>query len=107
MSMCVFSRYGVTADPEITSWRAFTPENHHLVLASDGIFEALTPQNVCDLLHDNVSEGSSKHVTVSSLSDRIIRRAFIRGSTDNLSAIVISGLDGFIDGTYCNMEKKK
>ncbi|KAL8530487.1 hypothetical protein ACS0TY_007506 [Phlomoides rotata] len=100
-------RYGVTADPEITGWRALAPENLHLVLASDGIFEALTPQNVCDLLHENVSEHLSVRVSASSLSDRIIRRAFVTGSTDNLSAIVISSLDSFTEGTCCNMEKKK
>ncbi|XP_057800995.1 probable protein phosphatase 2C 51 [Salvia miltiorrhiza] len=77
-------RYGVTAEAEVTGWRAFTPENSYLVVASDGVFETLTPKDVCRLLHNKASS--------SSLPERIIRRAFETGSMDNLSAIVISRL---------------
>ncbi|KAL9168744.1 hypothetical protein ABFS82_04G034900 [Erythranthe guttata] len=77
-------RYGVTAEPEVTGWRPFSPEDMYLVVASDGIFETLNSQNVCDLLDDKASS--------SSLSDRIVRSAFRTGSTDNLSVIVISDL---------------
>ncbi|KAL1539725.1 protein-serine/threonine phosphatase [Salvia divinorum] len=79
-------RFGVTAEAEVTSWKAFTPENSYLVVASDGVFETLTPTDVCRLLHN---KGSS-----SSLPERIIHRAFKTGSMDNLSAIVISHLVG-------------
>ncbi|KAK4418312.1 putative protein phosphatase 2C 51 [Sesamum alatum] len=85
-------RYGVTANPEITGWRQFTPENTYLVVASDGIFETLTPQDVCDLALGKASESSSGDVSSSSFADWIIRHAFRTGSTDNLSAIVISAL---------------
>ncbi|XP_042018406.1 probable protein phosphatase 2C 51 [Salvia splendens] len=78
-----FKRFGVTAEAEVTSWKAFTSENSYLVVASDGVFETLTPKDVCRLLH---SKGSS------SLPERIIRHAFETGSMDNLSAIVISSL---------------
>ncbi|XP_042014678.1 probable protein phosphatase 2C 51 isoform X2 [Salvia splendens] len=78
-----FKRFGVTAEAEVTSWKAFTSENSYLVVASDGVFETLTPKDVCRLLHN---EGSS------SLPERIIRRALETGSMDNLSAIVISHL---------------
>ncbi|KAH6758028.1 hypothetical protein C2S52_023109 [Perilla frutescens var. hirtella] len=83
-------RYGVTAEAEITGWRTFTTENSYLVVASDGVFETLTPKNVCDLLHDKASELSP--CSASSLPERIIHRAFKTGSRDNLSAIVISDL---------------
>ncbi|XP_047954839.1 probable protein phosphatase 2C 51 isoform X1 [Salvia hispanica] len=78
-----FKRFGVTAEAEVTSWKAFTSENSYLVVASDGVFETLTPKDVCRLLHN---KGSS------SLPEQIIRRAFETGSMDNLSAIVISHL---------------
>lgn len=85
--MCDSIRYGVTAEAEISGWRALSGENSYLVLASDGVFETLTPKDVCYLLHKKASE------FVSSLPESIIRSAYETGSTDNLSAIVISGLN--------------
>lgn len=64
-------------------------ENSYLVLASDGVFETLTPKDVCYLLHSQASE------FVSSLPEWIIRAAFETGSMDNLSAIVISDLASY------------
>ncbi|KAG8389303.1 hypothetical protein BUALT_Bualt02G0215400 [Buddleja alternifolia] len=93
-------RYGVIAEPEITGWRAFTPENRYMVVASDGIFETLTPQDVCDLVHDKASECTSS----SSLAEWIVRHAFKTGSTDNLSAIVISDLHNETEDR-CDIER--
>ncbi|XP_011079913.1 probable protein phosphatase 2C 51 isoform X2 [Sesamum indicum] len=98
-------RYGVTADPEIAGWRQFTPENRYLVVASDGIFETLTPHEVCILTHGKASESSSGNVSSSSLADWIIRHAFRTGSTDNLSAIVISDLHNCTKDR-CDRERK-
>ncbi|KAL0389462.1 UNVERIFIED_CONTAM: putative protein phosphatase 2C 51 [Sesamum calycinum] len=100
-------RYGVTADPEITGWRQFTPKNRYLVVASDGIFETLTPQDVCNLAHGKASESSSGNVSSSSLADWIIRHALRTGSTDNLSAIVISDLHNCTKGVNNNSERMK
>ncbi|KAL6505156.1 hypothetical protein OROGR_024973 [Orobanche gracilis] len=91
-------RYGVTAEPELTGWRPFTPENSYLIVASDGVFETLTPQDVCDFAQDKISKSSSEHLTTSLLPEWIIRHALKTGSTDNLSAIVISGLHNCTDG---------
>ncbi|KAK4492510.1 hypothetical protein RD792_003321 [Penstemon davidsonii] len=86
-------RYGVVPDPEVTGWKHFTQENKYLVVASDGVFETLTPQDVCDLVHYKASKSSSGNLWSSySLADWIIHSAFKTGSTDNLSAIVISDL---------------
>ncbi|KAL3849899.1 hypothetical protein ACJIZ3_011781 [Penstemon smallii] len=86
-------RYGVVPNPEVTGWKHFTQENKYLVVASDGVFETLTPQNVCDLVHYKASKSSSGNMRSSSyLADWIIHSAFKTGSTDNLSAIVISDL---------------
>ncbi|KZV18523.1 DNA binding protein isoform 1 [Dorcoceras hygrometricum] len=92
-----FKRYGVIADPEVVGWRCFKPENRYLVLASDGVFEVFTPQNVCDLLHGKTPESSSEFVATTSLADRISRKAFKAGSTDNLSVIVISILNNTLN----------
>lgn len=70
------------------------------MVASDGVFETMTPKNVCDLLHDKASEFSSAHAA---LPEWIIQHAFRTGSTDNLSAIVISDLYSCTDGR-CNRE---
>ncbi|XP_073157348.1 probable protein phosphatase 2C 51 isoform X2 [Henckelia pumila] len=89
-------RYGVIADPDVVGWRSFKPENRYLVLASDGIFEVFTPQNVCDLLHGKTLESSSEVTSSSSLADRISRSALKAGSTDNLSVIVIGILNNTV-----------
>lgn len=85
----LLKRYGVIAVPEVTGWRPLTSEDIYLVVSSDGIFETLTPQNVCDLLHNEASEASSECSLSSSLADCIIQTAFKRGSMDNLSVILI------------------
>ncbi|PSS06372.1 Protein phosphatase 2C 51 [Actinidia chinensis var. chinensis] len=88
-------RYGVIPVPEVIGWRHLTANDSYLVVASDGIFESLTPQNVCDLLWDanikenEMSESPFSCSSYSSLADCIINKAFKKGSGDNLSAIVI------------------
>ncbi|KAG9134021.1 hypothetical protein Leryth_004709 [Lithospermum erythrorhizon] len=88
-------KYGVIAEPEIIGWRTLTAQERHLVIASDGIFESMTLQHVCDLMAsaDILGKMASKTMyscsSSSSLPDCIVNTAFRRGSTDNLSAIVI------------------
>ncbi|KAL5863951.1 hypothetical protein ACOSQ3_001465 [Xanthoceras sorbifolium] len=79
-------RYGVIAVPELTGWRLLTVDDKYLMVASDGIFESLTPNDVRDhiLEWDSHDQGSSV-----SLAEFIVRSAYKKGSTDNLSAIVI------------------
>lgn len=47
----MFKRYGVTSDPEISGWRNISENDRFLVLASDGIFERMSPQDVCNVLN--------------------------------------------------------
>lgn len=81
--------------PEVMDWRHLTANDSYLVLASDGIFESLSPQNVCDLLRDEnvrvneMSKSSCSCPSSSSLAHRIAEEAYEKGSGDNLSAIVI------------------
>lgn len=57
-----------------------------MVVASDGIFEGMSPQVVCDILSENSGSG----IPLSgSLADRIVKGAFEKGSWDNLSAVVV------------------
>ncbi|TXG63715.1 hypothetical protein EZV62_010709 [Acer yangbiense] len=79
-------RYGVIAVPELTGWRPLAADDKYLMVASDGIFESLTANDVRDLIleWDSHAQGSSV-----SLAEFIVRSAYEKGSTDNLSAIVI------------------
>lgn len=80
-------RYGVIAVPELTGWQPLTTADKYLMVATDGIFESLTANDVRDLIlewnsHDN--QGSS-----SSMAEYIVNTAYDKGSTDNLSVILI------------------
>ncbi|XP_059625186.1 probable protein phosphatase 2C 51 [Cornus florida] len=85
-------KYGIIPVPELTDWQPLTANDSYLVVASDGIFESLSPQNVCDLLSDAHLHRNRRlklPSSCSSLADCIVRTAFERGSTDNLSVVVV------------------
>lgn len=70
----------------MTDWQPLTKNDSYLVAASDGVFEKLSLQDVCDLLW----EGRGKCVCSScSLADCIVNTAFEKGSMDNMAAIVV------------------
>ena len=79
----------------MVGWRNITVKDRYLVVASDGIFESLTPENVCQLIEDaNVQENVNPYDKVPflpsySLAHYIVKTALEKGSTDNLSAIVV------------------
>ncbi|KAK9917046.1 hypothetical protein WJX75_000279 [Coccomyxa subellipsoidea] len=41
--------FGLTAEPEFSEWHEAGPTDEWLILASDGIFEALTAGQICDI----------------------------------------------------------
>ncbi|XP_024523224.1 uncharacterized protein LOC9639111 [Selaginella moellendorffii] len=43
-------KYGVISEPEFTGWKKIGDKNKYLVLASDGIFETMSSQDVCAVL---------------------------------------------------------
>lgn len=95
-------RYGVIALPEVSDWQPLKDNDKYLVIASDGIFESLALQDVCDLLQNSeiheseVSNNSSLCSSSSLLAGCIVNTALRNGSMDNLSAIVVPlGLAGF------------
>ncbi|KAL4588136.1 hypothetical protein LXL04_001016 [Taraxacum kok-saghyz] len=88
-------RYGLIAKPETVGWRNVTDKDSYLVIASDGVFESLTPENVCQLIEDaKVQENGTTFdkfpfLPSPSLAYYVVKTALKRGSTDNLSAIVV------------------
>lgn len=88
-------RYGVIAEPEIIGWRWITVKDMYLMVASDGVFESLTSESVCQLIKDaDVEENTTPNcrfpfLPSSSLAYWVVKTALERGSTDNLSAIVV------------------
>lgn len=41
--------FGLTAEPEFSKWHEAGPTDDWLILVSDGIFEALTAGQICDI----------------------------------------------------------
>ncbi|KAJ6412273.1 hypothetical protein OIU84_005353 [Salix udensis] len=90
-------RFGVIAEPEFTGWRDLTANDRYLVVASDGIFESLKPQDVAELIFEwnliperrEESKLPLSCMLSESLAECIITIAYEKGSHDNLSAIVV------------------
>ncbi|XP_049414877.1 putative protein phosphatase 2C 76 [Solanum stenotomum] len=76
--------YGIIADPEVTDWLSLTSKDEFLVVASDGIFESVTPQAVCDFLNE-VEDYSNPSL----LAHQLIQKAYLEGSNDNLSVVLV------------------
>lgn len=53
-------RFGVISEPELSGWVQISENDKFLVLASDGIFEKMSPQEVCNVLH---AIGSGQDIT--------------------------------------------
>ncbi|XP_050236552.1 uncharacterized protein LOC126686518 isoform X2 [Mercurialis annua] len=88
-----FKRYGVTSAPEVTDWRRLTTNDTYLVVASDGLFEKLSLQNVCDILWDVSSHGIMRSELSSScslsLAECLVNTAFEKGSLDNVATVIV------------------
>ncbi|KAJ8543556.1 hypothetical protein K7X08_006079 [Anisodus acutangulus] len=72
-------KYGIVATPEVTDWVKLTSKDEFLVVASDGIFESLSTQQVCDFLYE-----AEDHADISLLAQQIVQKAFL----DNLSVVL-------------------
>ncbi|XP_031375481.1 putative protein phosphatase 2C 50 isoform X1 [Punica granatum] len=88
-----FKSSGVIAAPEVMDWQSLNINDSYLVAASDGVFEELSPQDVCDILWEAQSHGNSRSEISSScsysLADCIVETALERGSMDNMAAVVV------------------
>ncbi|XP_073149139.1 uncharacterized protein [Henckelia pumila] len=85
-----YKSYGVISVPEVTDWQPLSASDSYVIAASDGVFEKLSPQDICDLLWEPLSQVSVPPEPVSScynsLAECIVNIAFERGSMDNLAA---------------------
>jgi hypothetical protein len=91
---CAFSRsigdavakeVGVTAEPEILEWQ-ITPKDKFAVVASDGVFEFITSQNVVDMI--------AKHTNKLEAAKQVVAEAYrlwltYDDRTDDISIIII------------------
>ncbi|XP_057508078.1 probable protein phosphatase 2C 51 isoform X5 [Actinidia eriantha] len=88
-----FKSYGVISAPEVTDWQPLTSNDSYLVAASDGIFEKLSPQDVCDILWELHTHGTVESELAAScsysLADCIVHTALEKGSLDNMAAVVV------------------
>ncbi|GLT52974.1 hypothetical protein SLA2020_262760 [Shorea laevis] len=88
-----FKSYGVISAPEVTDWQPLAMNDSYLVAASDGVFEKLSLQDVCDLLWEVQSHGTLRSELSASclysLADCIVNTAFEKGSLDNVAAVVV------------------
>ncbi|KAL5561831.1 hypothetical protein UlMin_031578 [Ulmus minor] len=88
-----FKSYGVISAPELTDWQPLTANDSFLVAASDGVFEKLSLQDVCDLLWEVQTHGPLRSELSTScsysLADCIVNIALQKGSMDNLAAVVV------------------
>ncbi len=82
----------ITAEPEITSFD-IGDDDEFMVLATDGLYDALGPQKVVNILHNTV-----KHADYGSKS--IVADALQLGSTDNITAITCYFSTTDLDAEY-------
>lgn len=89
-----FKKYGVISEPEVTDWQRLSINDSYLVVASDGIFEKMNTQDICNLLLE--AQRQINHsmeylpANVHALALAIVDAAFDRGSMDNLAAVVLA-----------------
>ncbi|KAL6654871.1 hypothetical protein ACP70R_008336 [Stipagrostis hirtigluma subsp. patula] len=88
-----YKRYGVISTPELTGWQFLSANDSFLIASSDGIFEKMTMQDVCDLmlhvkLRVNGKLGSFAS-TQQNLADYVVHLALQKGTTDNVAAVVV------------------
>ncbi|VVB06713.1 unnamed protein product [Arabis nemorensis] len=88
-----YKSYGVISAPEVMDWQPLAANDSYLVVPSDGIFEKLELQDVCDRLwevNNRTSSGAGLPSYCSiSLAECLVNTAFEKGSMDNMAAVVV------------------
>lgn len=75
-------RYGVTAEAEVHQLTLDFNKDSFLILASDGVWDVVDPQEAVDIVHDTVKQPAM-------CAQRIVLEALTRGSKDNVTAVVV------------------
>ena len=73
----------IRADPDITE-RELTSQDDFVVLASDGLWDVFSANEVAEVCY------SWQRYGVSRIADQLVQLALTRGSMDNVTAIVVS-----------------
>lgn len=74
----------VIATPEITEL-TLAKHDEFLVLASDGLFDVMGPQQVVDFVRKKLAQ----HANAQHASEELVSHAISVGSTDNVSAVIV------------------
>ncbi|MCO5563012.1 hypothetical protein L7F22_016648 [Adiantum nelumboides] len=107
-----FKKFGVIAEPEFFGWQ-LTAEDSLLIITSDGIFETMRPQDVCNLLQDMKNSVNSSlldnkltdlRFSYESLANAVVEAAYSSGSYDNLAAIVCPLTSSLATSTFRSTE---
>ncbi|KAM7253902.1 hypothetical protein ACFE04_031584 [Oxalis oulophora] len=93
-----YKSFGVISAPEIAEWYRLTVNDTFLVVASDGLFEKLSSQNVCDILWDVHNHDTCSYSVAECLVDTALRK----GTTDNVAAVVVP-----LDSTHFSLNLPK
>ncbi len=83
---------GVTALPEVTAVE-LGPDDHFLILASDGLWDVMSVQEAVGLVYDTVKDPTLA-------GKRLVCEALMRGSADNVTAVVV-----FLTDSYGTLER--
>jgi [calcium/calmodulin-dependent protein kinase] kinase len=75
----------VIASPDVVS-EVITPMTEFAIIASDGLWDIMTPQNVVNFVRKMLSKNSDLHAAARELT----QEALARGSVDNITTIIIS-----------------
>ncbi len=75
---------GVSARPKITKKPLSSiEEESHLVLTCDGVFDVASTKQIVSAVHEHKQESAK------TLAEEIVASAYLTGSTDNISALVV------------------
>lgn len=86
---------GVTAQPELTV-HTVTCDDEFVVIASDGLWDKLSNEDVVRLVHDTVKDPDMA-------AKRLVTEALTRGSDDNITAVVVFlAAVGTLESVYRN-----
>jgi len=77
----------IISDPDITKID-IGREDKFLVLASDGLFDVMSSQEVVDFVFDKKAEAKASK-SVNNISDLLVEAALAKQSNDNISAIIV------------------
>lgn len=75
---------GVICEPDVTSIHLDGTEDY-LILGCDGLWECMSPDDVCKFVYQLTLGGS----TVLNIAEQLVKKARDNGSTDNITAIFV------------------